>query len=513
MFWALAIVCDEYFVASLEIICQTLRLSDGVAGATFMAAGSSAPELFTSIMGVFAVKNDVGVGTIVGSAVFNLCCIIGGTAVLSPATLDLDWRPLTRDSMCYAVAIVALFASISDGRVDRGEAIVCVVLYTLYVLLMVFNEALMDWMLTLWMAGAPDDGGRHLNLDSATPSEFERRGPRPAVVDLESPWAHGIKGTQRLKRLSRTRQSSGSGSGVVQACASAAAVVYGSPGPCGTGGPGGPGAYGDSRTASSPNLGHLTRPGTEQDETEDRRPNSEPGGEAEVQRVGWESRAAYYDQLQRRSTRGSVATVPIPEHDDEGLSDIVEPEPGLLATALREPLMLLFEATVPDCNVARRFYLWTFCAACLWIGVLSYFMVTWATKLGCILHIHPAVMGVTVLAAGTSVPDAISSLIVAAKGQGDMAVSNAIGSNVFDILLGLGLPWTIATVFMGESISVDASNLGPMAAILLGTLMIIFALTAWSNFRLTKSLGTVFVSLYFAFSGYVIANELGAFGG
>ena len=77
MFWALAIVCDDYFVASLEEISEALGLSPDVAGATFMAAGSSAPELFTSLMGVFAVKNDVGVGTIVGSAVFNLCCIIG----------------------------------------------------------------------------------------------------------------------------------------------------------------------------------------------------------------------------------------------------------------------------------------------------------------------------------------------------------------------------------------------------------------------------------------------------
>lgn len=98
MFWGLAIVCDDYFVASLEEICDALGLSADVAGATFMAAGSSAPELFTSLMGVFAVKNDVGVGTIVGSAVFNLCCIIGGTALFTPGTLKIDWKPITRDT-------------------------------------------------------------------------------------------------------------------------------------------------------------------------------------------------------------------------------------------------------------------------------------------------------------------------------------------------------------------------------------------------------------------------------
>jgi hypothetical protein len=40
-------------------------------------------------------------GTIVGSAVFNLTCIIGGTAIFATKPLELDWRPLTRDSFVY----------------------------------------------------------------------------------------------------------------------------------------------------------------------------------------------------------------------------------------------------------------------------------------------------------------------------------------------------------------------------------------------------------------------------
>ncbi|KAK6307410.1 hypothetical protein J4Q44_G00225580 [Coregonus suidteri] len=82
MFLALAIVCDDYFVMSLEKICEKLDLSEDVAGATFMAAGSSAPELFASIIGVFITHGDVGVGTIVGSAVFNILCIIEQKAIL-----------------------------------------------------------------------------------------------------------------------------------------------------------------------------------------------------------------------------------------------------------------------------------------------------------------------------------------------------------------------------------------------------------------------------------------------
>ena len=48
---ALAIVCDYYFVPSLEVLCYKLDLQADVAGASFMAIGSSAPELFASIIG------------------------------------------------------------------------------------------------------------------------------------------------------------------------------------------------------------------------------------------------------------------------------------------------------------------------------------------------------------------------------------------------------------------------------------------------------------------------------
>ena len=80
-FLGLAIICDDFFVSSLERISEGLNLSEDVAGATFMAAGSSAPELFTSIMDTFYFTNNVGVGTIVGSAVFNILIIIGAVAI------------------------------------------------------------------------------------------------------------------------------------------------------------------------------------------------------------------------------------------------------------------------------------------------------------------------------------------------------------------------------------------------------------------------------------------------
>lgn len=56
MFIGLAIICDDYFVPALEVICKVLNLREDVAGATFMAAGSSAPELATTIISLFIAK-------------------------------------------------------------------------------------------------------------------------------------------------------------------------------------------------------------------------------------------------------------------------------------------------------------------------------------------------------------------------------------------------------------------------------------------------------------------------
>lgn len=80
--------------------------------------------------------------------------------------------------------------------------------------------------------------------------------------------------------------------------------------------------------------------------------------------------------------------------------------------------------------------------------------------LGSTLGIPDTVMGLTFVAAGVSVPDALSSLAVIKEGLGDMAVSNAVGSNVFDILVCLGLPWFIQTAMIQPGSHVNVTSRG-----------------------------------------------------
>merc|ERR1711934_1237884 len=114
------------------------------------------------------------------------------------------------------------------------------------------------------------------------------------------------------------------------------------------------------------------------------------------------------------------------------------------------------------------------------------------------------IMGLTILAAGTSVPDLLSSVIVARRGQGDMAVSSSVGSNIFDILVGLPIPWILWTgcVKLGKDdgiIPIKSDNL----TIMVGTLFIMVALVVTSihicEWKLTLRLGYIFMALYFLF--------------
>lgn len=140
MFVALAIVCDEFFVPALDVITIKLDISEDVAGATFMAAGGSAPELFTSVIGVFISYDDVGIGTIVGSAVFNILFVISMCAIFSKTVLSLTWWPLFRDVTFYSVSLIVLIICFKDNTIHWYESTVLLGCYAAYVTFMKYNE-------------------------------------------------------------------------------------------------------------------------------------------------------------------------------------------------------------------------------------------------------------------------------------------------------------------------------------------------------------------------------------
>merc|ERR1719359_1338054 len=110
-------------------------------------------------------------------------------------------------------------------------------------------------------------------------------------------------------------------------------------------------------------------------------------------------------------------------------------------------MTLWWEYTLPNAEQ----YCWSlFALSIFYIGILTFLMVDATDRIGCDLRVPAFVMGLIFLAAGTSIPDALGSIAVAKQGEGDMAIANALGSNVFDILVGLGVPWTLKCAMGSE---------------------------------------------------------------
>jgi len=166
------------------------------------------------------------------------------------------------------------------------------------------------------------------------------------------------------------------------------------------------------------------------------------------------------------------------------------------------PLMIVFYYSMFDCRKPgfEKWCFLTFMTSIVWIGLFSFVMVECATRTGDTFSIPTVVMGLTFLAAGTSVPDLLSSVIVAKQGHGDMAVSSSIGSNLFDILVGLPLPWLFySMVNKGSQYPVKSGNLFLSLCILVGMLVIVIASISLSDWKMSKNLGYAMFAFYVVF--------------
>lgn len=323
-FYLLAEISDRYFVISLDKISKRLNMSHDMAGATLMAIGSSAPELFVALIAIFKPggHQDIGIGTIVGSALFNLLVIVGAVGLVKRTTLV--WQPVVRDLSFYLIAIASLYYVLSNGHVSIYEAAFFIGMYGIYII---------------------------------------------AVVN----WHKWFKYT-----------------------------------------------------------------------IEDEDPEEEE------------------------------------EEAKTGLMKIFIPFDWLLALVFPKP----------------KFYFLTFFISIAFIGAICWVLVESAIIISHTLDIPEVVIALTVLAVGTSVPDMMSSVIVAKQGRGGMAVSNGIGSNIFDIFIGLGLPWLIKSYLVNTDVVTNIEGLGISIGLLfLSCLFLLFTLMI-RRWRLSQGLGLVLILLY-----------------
>jgi K+-dependent Na+/Ca+ exchanger-like protein len=318
-FVLLARIVDLFFIASLDKISTDLRLSSDAAGATLMAVGSSAPELFVALFSVLkpGEHQAIGIGSIVGSAIFNLLAIVGAAALVRKT--KLSWQPAVRDFFFYTLAVLLLVLFIWDGNFTMNETLILLSVYVVYVV----------------------------------------------------------------------------------------AVIY------------------------------------------------------------WKKLLPYKDL------------------------DYDEPE----AKIKKKGIIGVFDQMISRIFPDEKHYYLVFLLSVVFIAGLSWALVELAVFVSAAMNIPESIIALTVLAVGTSVPDLFSSLIVARQGRGDMAVSNAIGSNIFDILVGLGLPLGIFILLYGGTVE-SGGDITRSAVILFGSVVLLLLLLIFSKWKLGKLSGGILIGIY-----------------
>ncbi|CAB3223003.1 unnamed protein product [Arctia plantaginis] len=488
-FIGLAIVCDEYFVSSLDRICEEFKLAPDVAGATFMAAGSSAPELATVVIGVFCAQDDIGVSGVIGSAVFNIMFVISVCALCAGTVSHLNWWPLCRDCFFYAISILVMLCTIANAYVSWPEALFMLIMYGVYCVALRFNTTLERWAMTLPL-----------------PFKLPTREEQAALVTYRSaggqPPAPAAGGDSTYSQMEgQTKETPLQDSPYNPEGIYDNAAYNADPIP----------AW-DPNSTWDPNSSWDDGSGAPSYNAPQQQQSYQPQQQQQTQRQQTQQQPE-----QPQQPPAAPAYYKAKEYNPETAVDpLVKPIGAnhlqLAFWYVVYPIHWSCRHTMPDCR--GRWYPITFIISMLWISFYSYFMVWMITIIGYTLGIPDTVMGLTFVAAGVSVPDALSSLAVIKEGYGDMAVSNAVGSNVFDILVCLGLPWFIQTAIIhpGSHVNVYHKGLIYSTLSLFSTVVFLVVATHANGWKLDRKFGAVLMIWYILFITLASLYELNIFG-
>jgi cation:H+ antiporter len=194
---AMLVLGSNWLVDSASTIARSLGVSDLIIGLTIVAAGTSAPELATSIMAAVRGERDIAVGNAVGSNVFNILGVLGLTAALAPEGIAVPRSALAFDiPVMIAVALAALPVFFTGYSISRWEGAAFLAYYAAYTLFLLLaateHDALRPYSVLLFVFVVPITAITLLVL-ALREVRLHRRGgsllkPEPALApDGEAP--------------------------------------------------------------------------------------------------------------------------------------------------------------------------------------------------------------------------------------------------------------------------------------------------------------------------------------
>ncbi|CAJ1393367.1 unnamed protein product [Effrenium voratum] len=355
MFYLMSVVCDDYLLPAVDAISARFHIPDDVAGATLVAFACNGPELLTNSCSIYLNDSSVGMGTIVGSAIFNVLVITGCCPLVAPKrALKINPAFFLRDAGFSAVSIWLLWWALPV--VDLLRASTLLAFSVLYAVVVAKSEQ--------WFGGHHYDGTESLASGLITsPSKIARQVSELSMDDLQMP-------------LVTSRRT--------------------------------------------------------------------------------------------------------------------------LVDVLLSPGGVLLWLTIPNVKLQPSRYFGSFFVSMAWLSITAYVVCLGSDRINLFWGIPRSFLGLTLVAVGTSWPNLLASVATARQGRGEMAVSNALGSNVQNVFFVLALPIFVSVLVRGDYTS-DSAEILSSVLWMGATLAVVGLLISFSGFVLRAWAGAIFVGVYFLY--------------
>lgn len=128
----------DLVVDNAAAIAKAAGMSEALVGLTIVAVGTSLPELVTSVVASVKKENDIAIGNVIGSNIFNIIFILGLSSAISPLTVD--WSALADLTVMLGSGVIVLLIALFFPKMQRWQGAITVLLYAGYVVYIVIRN-------------------------------------------------------------------------------------------------------------------------------------------------------------------------------------------------------------------------------------------------------------------------------------------------------------------------------------------------------------------------------------
>lgn len=125
---AMVVIGGDFLVDSATAVARLLGMSDWVIGVTIVAAGTSAPEMATSLVGVLRGHSDISIGNLIGSDLFNLLGVLGLAGVIQSQPMVIDSAGLSSLMLLSGMVIFVVILMRVGWKLNRWEGVMLILI-------------------------------------------------------------------------------------------------------------------------------------------------------------------------------------------------------------------------------------------------------------------------------------------------------------------------------------------------------------------------------------------------